>query len=567
MEFNQYVRIVLKRWWLILLLVVVGLSSAVYYTSRQAPVYRSTVTLLLSPAANQESLLPQYLSDRTGQLAQTYTRYLRTRTFAELVIEREALAIGADELVASVEARVVEGTQFFEITASGSTPERAQQLATVIANNFIQENLAQQRDQLAAAQSASESGAMQSLLREKLERERQYYEQQVAALREQVEQIRTQPPSSARDEVLGQVQEQLSSYEERLLTIMSDQIALQPQVQNNRINTVSVIEPATLPTGPVGTRRVQNILIALLGSLTVGILLAFSLEYLDYTVKGPDELEALIGQPPLGILADTGNGAAGSDALVVLSSPHSPTAEAYRALRTSIRFSRVGKDLRSLVVTSAGPGEGKTTTAANLAIVLAQSGQRVLLVDADLRRPAVHKRFGLINNLGLSSLMLAENPTDSFIIERHLQPGPVDNLHILTSGPIPPNPAELLSTEVAHQLFEVLEEQVDCVVYDTPPALTVTDAVILGSRVDAVLQVILAGSTRRDVTVRCRDVLQRVGANVLAPILNRVKTTDVGYYHYYYYYSKYGYTEDEKQSGNGHKKPSRVGRRRKEPEV
>lgn len=567
MEFNQYLRILLKRWWLILLLLLVGVSSALYYTSRQAPIYRSTVTLLLSPAASQDSLLPQYLSDRTSQLAQTYTRYLRTRTFAELVIEREALSISADELVASVEARVVEGTQFFEITASGSTPERAQQLASVIANNFIEENLAQQRDQLAAVQSASESGAMQALLREKLERERQYYEQQVAALREQADLIREQPPSSARDEVLADVQEQLSSYEDRLLTIMSDQISLQPQIPNNTINTVSVIEPATLPTGPVNTRRVQDVLFALLASLTVGVILAFALEYLDYTVKGPEELEMLMGQPPIGILADTVNNGQKEDELVVLARSQSPVSEAFRALRTSIRFSRVGRELSSMVVTSAGPSEGKTTIAANLAIVLAQSGQRVLLVDADMRRPSVHKRFGLINNLGLSSLMLAENPTDPMIIERHLQSGPVDNLWVLTSGPIPPNPAELLSTDLAHTLFDALEQQVDIVVYDSPPALTVTDAVILASRADAVLQVVLAGRTRRDVAVRCRDVLQRVGANVLAPVLNRVKTTDVGYYHYYYYYSKYGYTQDDAPTGNGHAGPSRMKKRRKEPEA
>lgn len=567
MEFNQYLRIIFKRWWLLLLLTAVGVSSAVFYTARQTPVYRSTVTLLLSPAASQDSLLPQYLSDRTSQLAQTYTRYLRTRTFAELVIKREELNISADELVASVEARVVEGTQFFEITASGSTPERAQLLATIIANSFIDENLAQQREQLAVRQSASESGAMQSLLREKLERERQYYEQQVAGLREQVEQIKSQPPSTARDETLALVQDQLSSYEDRLLAIMSGQISLQPAVATNQINTVSVIEGAPLPSSPVNTRKVQDILFALLASLLVGVILAFALEYLDYTVKSPDELEVLIGQPPIGVLSDdtgsnTGNGTE-SDELVVLARSQSPISEAFRALRTNIRFSRVGQELRSLVITSAGPGEGKTTIAANLAVVLAQSGQRVLLIDADMRRPTIHKRFQMVNNLGLSSLMLAEDPMNPLVLERHLQPGPVENLHILTSGPIPPNPAELLSTEFARNLFDELEKRVDIVIYDSSPALTVTDAVILASRADAVLQVVQAGVTRRDVTLRCREVLQRVGANVLAPLLNRVKANDVGYYHYYYN-SKYGYTDDKKESSNGHGKPGRVEKRRKE---
>lgn len=561
MELYQYTRILLKRWWLIAALLLVGGASALYYTTTQPPVYQSTVTLLLSPAPGQDALLPQYLSDRTNQLAQTYTRYLKTRTFAELVIKREGLNISPDELVNSINARVVEGTQFFEITASSSSPERAQQLASLIANNFIQENLAQQQEQLAARQSASEAGAMQALLREKLERERQYYDEQIADLRVQVDQLKDQPPSSARDQRLAAVQDQLSQYEERLLQIMNDQIALQPVNQDAPINTVTVIEPAPLPTRPVNTQRLQDILVALAASLVLGVTLAFGLEYLDYTIKSPEELEMIFGQAPLAVIGESG--AASEETVIALERPQSPITEAFRALRTSIRFSRVGQQLRSIVVTSAGPGEGKSTVASNLATVLAQSGQRVLLVDADLRKPALHRRFHLVNNLGLSSLMLANDPMDTQVMARHIQQGPVDTLYILTSGPIPPNPAELLSTEFAHRILQRLEEQVDVVIYDTPPALTVTDAVILASRADATLQVIMAGQTRRDVALKCRSVLQSVHANVLAPVLNRVKAGDVGYYHYYYYYSKYGYREKRDQSGAHDGKDGRPRTRRR----
>jgi capsular exopolysaccharide synthesis family protein len=546
MEFYQYIRIVTKRWWLVLLLVLVGTSSAIYYSSRQPPVYRSTVTLLLSPAINQDSLIPGALSDRTSQLAQTYIRYLKTQAFAELVLQREGLTTSASELVNALNARVVDGTQFFEITASSNDPQQAQRLATVIANNFIRENAAQQQEQQAVRR-AGATDSMQALLREKLERERQYYEEQVAGLRGQIAQIMKQPASADRNEALAGVQKQLSEYETRLLQVMSDQVALQPAATSNQINTVTIIEPAQLPARPVATKDLQNILIALAASLALGVALAFGLEYLDYTVKTPEEIEQLLHQPALGVLgliAPTANGAS-NDNVFLLEAPRSPTAEAFRALRTNIRFSRAGQQLRSLVITSSGPAEGKSTVAANLAVAMAHAGQRVILVDADMRRPSQHKLFHLANNAGFSSLMIADDPLAPATIERHLQAGPIETLRVLTCGPIPTNPAELLSTELALLVLAALEAQADIVIYDTPPALTVTDAVILASRADATLQVVQAGLTRRDVVLKCQDVLERVGAKLLAPVLNKVKAGDAGYYQYYYSYSgRYTYADE-----------------------
>ncbi len=194
----------------------------------------------------------------------------------------------------------------------------------------------------------------------------------------------------------------------------------------------------------------------------------------------------------------------------------------------------------------------------NLSVVLANAGQKVIVVDADLRRPSVHKRFQLTNQRGFTTLLLDQNPTERSVMEQHLQAGPVDNLYVLTSGPIPPNPSELLSSEVAHQIFEALEAVADIVIYDTPPALTVTDGVILASRSDATLQVVLSGITRRNLVTATREVLERVGAKVLPPVLNRVKKGDVGYYYYQYYYSSKYTSEEEsddnlQHSQNGHK--------------
>jgi non-specific protein-tyrosine kinase len=514
---------------------------------------------MLNPALTPDTYLSgsfSYISYRAAELAENYSLYLKTNAFAEQVIQEEELNISPGELIGAITTSLVERTQYFEITATRNDAAEAQILAMAIANNFIDAHMAQQQQQLAIKQAAGDVDNMQALLREKLERERQYYEDQVTNQRLQIAQIEAQPPSAARDELVASIQTQLSEYENRLLNIMSDQIALQPQMQDNQIDTITIVQPAPLPESPISTGKMQKILFALMASLVVGVTLAFGLEYLDYTVKGPDDLEALIGEPILGALSviqENNVNREGIQSISVLAQPRASISEAFRALRTNILFSQAGKELRSLVITSAGPGEGKTTVAANLAVVMADAGKRVILVDADMRRPTLHKRFGVVNNVGLSSLMIADDPTDPRILRRHLQQGPVETLWLLTSGPIPPNPAALLSSERAHEVLMALEAEADIVIYDTPPALTVTDAVILASRADATLQVVRAGVTRREIVLKMRATLQRVEANLMTPVLNWVRAADIG--HYGYYYAGY-YAESEskrpRSSRNGH---------------
>ena len=556
---NRYLRILRKRWWLILLVTLVGAGTASYYTLQQESVYRSRVMLLLSPAGGGNDLLWFSPSRVAEDLAQTYGRYLQTSTFANLVIEREGLDISAAALQSAVRTQIIADTQFFEIIATANTPEMAFTLTTAIANNFIQEMLAQQQAEVMARRATGDVNNVSALLTEKLERERVYFEEQVVNLRSEIDRLREQPPSTTRDELLADVQSRLSADEEKLMQILSDQVALQPKVDDSQINTATIVEAATMPTAPINGPGISTFAYALAASLMLGVALAIGLEYLDYTVHSPEELEEVTGNVPLGVLATLGsdkrtkpsNDIDISDDLVVVTQPRSPMAEAFRALATDLRFSGAGRQLKSLVVTSAGPGEGKSLVAANLAAAFAQAGRSVILVDADMRRPTVYKRLNLPNSVGLSSLIIAENATDPAVMERFLQQGPAPSLRILTSGPIPPNPAELLSLPWAPDVFEALESQADLVIWDTPPALTVTDAVILAERVDATLQVVRAGHTRRDLIVKTREALTRVGANVLPPVLNRVRARDVGYYQYYYYrYGREGegYSRREKEA-------------------
>jgi capsular exopolysaccharide synthesis family protein len=223
----------------------------------------------------------------------------------------------------------------------------------------------------------------------------------------------------------------------------------------------------------------------------------------------------------------TGNG--GARKLITHDHPKSPIAEAYRTLRTNIQFSSVNKEVNSLMVTSSGPGEGKSTTVANLAIVAAQSGKRVLLIDGDLRKPTVHRTFYCANPNGLTNVLIGQKRIDEVI-----QTIDYLGIDVVTAGPIPPNPAELLGSMRMKSLLQDLKERYDMVLVDAPPILAVTDAQLLSTYVDGVLLILGAGKVLRDHAVKAKSLLDHVGANVVGVVLNNKKVDSESYYYYYY---------------------------------
>ncbi|MCO1600981.1 CpsD/CapB family tyrosine-protein kinase [Desulfosporosinus nitroreducens] len=223
----------------------------------------------------------------------------------------------------------------------------------------------------------------------------------------------------------------------------------------------------------------------------------------------------------------------------------SPISEAYRTLRTNVQFTSVDSKTKKIMVTSSGPREGKSTTAANLAVSIAQSGKSVLVIDADLRNPTQHKMFQLGNFEGLSSF-LAQNQEDShnFIKETEI-PG----VKVLTGGPIPPNPAELVGSQRMKRLIEEVSEQFDVVLIDTPPIIAVTDAAILAQEVDGVILVLASGEVNKEYAQLAKEQLDKVGAKILGAVLNKADMNTSDYYYYYYYHG----TDDNKKKHKGHK--------------
>src|SRR5438552_3489239 len=332
-----------------------------------------------------------------------------------------------------------------------------------------------------------------------------------------------------------------------------------------RPNNISVVDYAIVPDFPVGPARLRTVMFAFLLALAFGAALALFLEYLDDTVHSTDDVERFLRLPALAVIPamssasaprrllssaaslqkrNGGNGSNGHNPELLLNlNGRSALAEAYRQLRTSVLLSTAGRAPKTLLVTSSLPGEGKTTTAVNTAISLAQTGASVVIIDGDMRRPRLRSIFDLPEREGLSSILASDTTADDML--RSVVRDESSGLFIMPSGPVPPNPAELLGSDQMRKLLATLSEKFTHIVIDSPPVNSFTDGVLIGSMVDGVLLVVHGGKSSRDVVRRSRQLLLDVGAKIVGVVLNNVSVRSHEYYYYYqrYYHQSY-YTQD-----------------------
>jgi polysaccharide biosynthesis transport protein len=321
-------------------------------------------------------------------------------------------------------------------------------------------------------------------------------------------------------------------------------------------NNINVVDYAIAPRTPVGPQRLLGVSLAFLVSIVFGVCLSIFLEYFDNTVRSSSDVERMLGLPALAIIPSVGamarrrffgfgggksvlGGELARPELLLNSDARSTVAEAYRQLRTSILLSTAGRAPKALLITSAKPSEGKTTTAVNTAVSLAQTGARVLIIDADLRRPMVHNLFKIANVAGLSTVLSRDVNEQDILSLIEFQAG--SDLHVMTSGPIPPNPAELLGSPQMKQLLETLNPHFDHIVIDSPPITNVTDGVLLAALVDGVILVVHGGQSTRELVRRTRQQLRGVGARIFGVVLNNVRQGDDQYYYQDYYSKPYGF--------------------------
>jgi capsular exopolysaccharide synthesis family protein len=336
---------------------------------------------------------------------------------------------------------------------------------------------------------------------------------------------------------------------ERLVNMLEDRIKDINVGEDTGIVTVQTIDVARPSDVPIRPDRKRILGAGLMLGLFFGVGIAFGLDFLDQRIRTADEVTALLGVPILGLVPNIASHESPSmRGRKVLLEPTSDISEAYRTIRTAVYFAAREQRTKKLLVTSPAPGDGKTTSASNLAIAMAQAGRRVLLLDADFRRPTQHKIFEITPEIGLSSVMSGFAP-----LEKAIHRTEVENLHLLPCGPIPANPSEILNGQAFADLLESLERKYDHIVIDSPPIAPVTDARILGALCDETILVLRAHKSTRRLSQHARDSLASVGANILGVIVNDVSRGREGYsyysgYGYGYRYYRYGYGNNDEKS-------------------
>lgn len=527
MVLKNYISLVWHWAWLIILGVLVAAIAAFVVSKNTTPIYQSSSRLLIdqAPGASSGNDYTQILVEE--RLAQTYVELLNTDPVLQETIDQLGLPFTTGQLKGRISVSAPQETQIIIIRVEDNDPSRAALIANTLGDVFITHN--QTRESLRYAEPIANWESRLHTISDKIEA----IETEINAIGEAV--------TAEERATLSRLETNLNEAQIQYTDIFNNLNTLQIEQAKESSNLIQ-IEEAKASNGPIRPRTFTNVLLAAAvgGMIAVGII--FLIEYLDDTIKTPEQVLEDTDLTTLGAIAIIKQ-ADEKQGLITQISPRDPISEAYRVIRTNLDFSSVDEELKSFIVSSASPSEGKSTTAANLAIVMAQTGKKVILIDADLRRPVQHKVFTLSNNMGLTTAIL-DNQTP---VTTHLQETNINNLSVLTSGPIPPNPAELLNSQRMKEVISDFENAADVLVFDTPPVLTVADASIIGPQVNGALLVVDTGKTRRDTFVNSVERLSRTGTHIFGTILNKVKLDRSGYGYYYYYYSSYEYNAKSKK--------------------
>jgi non-specific protein-tyrosine kinase len=523
-ELRRYTAIVIKWWWLLILVTAVAAGAGYWVSQSQPRVYQASATVMVGQSI-QATQVDSRDIQTSEQLALTYANIARRQPVLQGVVDRLSLNDTWQQLKKRVRIAPVEGTQLLEIRVEAGSPEEARVTADEVAHQLILMS--------PTALVNQEKDEDQRLVRERLED----LQARIDAGQAQRETLETAMANSLSAKQVLELQSEINTLESLMAGWENNYTQLLILVESKKSpNNLSVVEPAQANLNPVRPHvRLHTLLAGVIG-LFLSIGFVFLWEFLDNTLKSADDLSQLLGLTALGTVGRMG-GKTYHDKLIVFQGAFSPISEAYRMIRSNIHFVSVDRPAKTIMVTSSTPQEGKSVTAANLGVVMAQAGLKTIILDADLRRPVQHQIFQLPNLGGLTDLLCSPD----LEINDHLRNTSVENLHLITSGVLPPNPSELLGSQRMRQLLASLNQMADVVILDSPPVVTVTDAAVLSNRVDGVLLVTYAGQTRRDLARQAVLNLRQAGANLLGGVLNGISRREGSYsYHHYYTPNRHG---------------------------
>jgi non-specific protein-tyrosine kinase len=514
-ELGEYLAPLRRWWWLLIVTTLVAGGSSYLATRQQVPLFRSTTTLMIGNAIDDPNPTSAQFST-TRQLAATYVDIAGRASVRNAAAE----ALGLERLTEEILVRQLNDTNLIDLIVTDTDPRRAQAVANELARQLILRS--------PTGQKADDQAFVNELLQD--------YATQITETQKQIGIKQEELGRAVGAREISDIQAELGQMEITLRTLSTDYSNLRSSTQQGATNTIRVIEPASLPQLPVEPNNMVTILTAAGIGFVLSASAAYVLEYLDDTVRTPEMVAKLTQLPMLAGIASMKS--KDDDKLITISQPRSPTAEAFRVLRTAIQFSSPDKDEQVLLLTSAMAEEGKTTISSNLSVVLAQAGHRVLLVDADLRRPSLHSIFGVSNKRGLTSMLLEfssskDDTAVTDLIEQTVQETKVNGLQLLASGPIAPNPSELLGSNKMRHILAALASVYDFILIDSPPALSVTDAVVLSAQVDAVLLVTRSGKSRRALVRQMAERFREMKVRVIGYVLNDLQPNrSYGMYYY-----------------------------------
>ncbi|MGC9399901.1 MAG: polysaccharide biosynthesis tyrosine autokinase [Anaerolineae bacterium] len=510
----------IRRWlWLIILAALLAGGTA-YTVSRWfvEPIYSAQAQIVIQPSSSVTG--SEYSDILAGQRAAlTYAEMIQSLPLQETALSKMGYTVEPQSthldfpLLTDLTVQPVRDTQIVEVKVESPDPQFAADFTNALIEVFIEQN--QER------QSARYQDAQMRL------------QAQMDDIEENIGELKARLTSIEEAEERGRIEAQIIQLQDSLSRLSSAYQSIQV-AELQAADLVSVVEPARVPRNPVRPRTMMNTLLAAVVGGMVAVGGVFLREYLDMTVRNPDEVEALSQAPVLGKIwyeekIAESNGKAG----IVVHHPLSLTAEAYRLLRTNLQFSSVDTPLKVILVTSPGPTEGKSTIVYNLGLALAASGKHVILVDADMRRPKLCEYAGVERKPGLSDVLVKQNLN----LKEYLKPAQdMDDLWVLPPGQMSPNPTELLGSRRMSELLNNFRERNDVIVLlDSPPVLAAADAPVLAALADGVLLVLEVGQTNRQMLAQAVEQIRRSGTRLLGSVLNKVPMNGKGSYYYYYY--------------------------------